>query len=174
MTDRFAICLPFTLIQEGGNSYDKHDPGGRTHKGIIQREYDAYRKRNGLPLQSDYAMSDAEVSDIYFNEYWLPYCPLLSPGLDLSFFDNAVNEGPYTAIVLYQRALGVKDDGAFGPLTEAALAGKDVRAVIKRYAQTRMSFYKSLSTFKYFGHGWTNRTNTIRDQSLEMVEVVTS
>ncbi|WP_346656139.1 glycosyl hydrolase 108 family protein [Bradyrhizobium sp. dw_78] len=51
---RFAICLPFTLKQEGGNSDDPHDPGGRTHKGIIQREYDKYRRSKGLPLRSDF------------------------------------------------------------------------------------------------------------------------
>jgi lysozyme family protein len=167
--DRFSICLPFTLKQEGGNSNDPHDPGGRTHKGIIQREYDAYRKRKGLPLQSDYAMSDAEVSDIYLNEYWLPYCPTLPPGLDLSFFDNAVNEGPHRATVLYQRALGVPDDGIFGDQTTKALIGQNVRSVVIRYAQARENFYTSLSTFKYFGKGWLSRVHAIRDQSLAMV-----
>jgi lysozyme family protein len=168
MTDRFTICLPFTLAQEGGNSNDLHDPGGRTHKGIIQREYDAYRRRKGLPLQSDYAMSDAEVSDIYLNEYWLPHCPGLPPGLDLSFFDNVVNEGPFRATVLLQRALAVHDDGVFGPQTAAAI-GPDIRSLIIRYAQARGNFYTSLATFKYFGKGWLSRVHTIRDQSLEMV-----
>lgn len=167
-TDRFLICLPFTLAQEGGNSNDLHDPGGRTHKGITQREYDAYRRRMGLPLQSDYAMSDAEVRDIYLKEYWLPDCPTLAPGLDLSFFDNAVNEGPFRAIVLLQRALAVHDDGVFGPETAAALVGRNVRATILRYAQNRENFYTSLPTFKYFGKGWLSRVHLIRDQSLEM------
>lgn len=167
-SNRFQICLPFTLKQEGGNSNDPHDPGGRTHKGIIQREYDKYRQSKGLPLQSDYLMSDGEVQDIYFNQYWLPYCPDLAPGLDLSFFDNAVNEGPFRAIVLLQRALAVHDDGIFGPATAAAI-GPDVRSLILRYAQARENFYTSLSTFKYFGKGWLSRVHTIRDQSLAMV-----
>jgi lysozyme family protein len=166
---RFTICLPFTLKQEGGNSNDPHDPGGRTHKGIIQREYDKYRRSKGLSLRSDYLMSDAEVADIYLNEYWLPHCPSLPPGLDLSFFDNAVNEGPFRAIVLYQRALDIHDDGVWGPQTEAALAGKDVRMTIIKFAQARENFYTSLSTFKYFGKGWLSRVHTIRDQSLAMV-----
>ncbi len=169
MTDRFAICLPFTLRQEGGNSNDPHDPGGRTHKGIIQREYDTYRRAKSLPLQSDYAMSDAEVSDIYLNQYWLPHCPTLPAGLDLSFFDNAVNEGPFRATVLYQRALGIHDDGVFGSATATALDGKDVRSTIVRFAQARENFYTSLSTFKYFGKGWLSRVHVIRDESLAMV-----
>jgi lysozyme family protein len=170
MASRFSICLPFTLKQEGGNSDDPHDPGGRTHKGIIQREYDKYRRSKGLPLQSDYAMSDAEVSDIYFNEYWMPHCPTLAPGLDLSFFDNAVNEGPFRAAVMLQRALSVPDDGAFGPKTAAAIVGQDVRALITRYSDARESFYKSLSTFQYFGKGWLSRVFAIREQSLAMVQ----
>jgi Glycosyl hydrolase 108 len=48
----------YTLAEEGGDSNDAHDPGGRTHKGIIQREYDRYRRQKGLPLQSDYLISD--------------------------------------------------------------------------------------------------------------------
>jgi lysozyme family protein len=168
-SDRFTVCLPFTLKQEGGNSNDPHDPGGRTHKGIIQREYDKYRRSKGLPLQSDFLMSDAEVADIYLNEYWLPHCPALPAGLDLSFFDNAVNEGPFRAITLYQRALGIHADGVFGPQTESALSGKDVRTVIAHFAQARENFYTSLPTFKYFGKGWLSRVHTIRDQSLAMV-----
>jgi lysozyme family protein len=167
--DRFAICLPFTLKQEGGNSNDPHDPGGRTHNGIIQREYDKYRKSKGLPLQSDFAMSDAEVSDIYRNEYWLPHCPGLADGLDLSFFDNAVNEGPFRAIVLLQRALVVDDDGILGEQTINAIAGYDVRALITRYADERASFYHSLLTFQYFGKGWISRVDEILKQSLAMV-----
>jgi lysozyme family protein len=170
VTDRFAIVLPFTLKQEGGNSDDKHDPGGRTHKGVIQREYDKYRRSKGLPLRSVFLMSDDEVEDIYRNEYWLPHCPALPAGLDLSFFDNAVNEGPYRAIVLYQRALDIHADGVWGPQTEAALIGKDVRMAIIRFAQARENFYTSLSTFKYFDKGWLSRVHAIRDQSLAMVE----
>lgn len=172
MTDRFGICLPFTLKQEGGNSNDPHDPGGRTHNGIIQREYDKYRRSKGLPLQSVYSASDAEVSDIYRNQYWLPHCPSLPPGVDLSFFDNAVNEGPFRATVLYQRALGVNGDGIFGPQTAAELAGKNTRDVITRYGNERANFYRSLSTFKYFGHGWISRVNAIRDASLAMADTL--
>lgn len=169
-TNRFLICLPYTLTQEGGNSNDPHDPGGRTHKGIIQREYDRYRQNKNLPLQSVYLASDAEVQDIYLNSYWLPHCPDMQPGLDLSFFDQAVNEGPRRAIILLQRALGIDDDGIYGPKTLSAIQSvADVSALIHAYAARRRNFYRSLSTFQYFGNDWIRRTNEIETQSIAIV-----
>lgn len=170
---RFTACLPFTLKEEGGNSNDKHDPGGRTSRGIIQREYDRYRTQHGAVLQSVYAMSDAEMHDIYFHEYWQPHCNTCPAGLDLSVFDNAVNEGPFRAVVMLQRALGITADGSFGPHTQqhvdADVAPKLRRDLISMYAQERESFYRALSAFKYFGSDWVGRTHRIRDASLEMV-----
>lgn len=167
----FELCLPFTLIEEGGNSNDPHDPGGRTHKGIIQREYDRYRRAKGLPLQSDFLMSDDEVREIYWTEYWLPHCPSLRPGVDLSFFDNCVNEGPHRATVLLQRALHVKDDGVWGPATQKAVdTAVNSVALIKEFSDWRARFYRSLGTFQYFGKGWLARVNYIESASLKMVQ----
>lgn len=169
--ERFYICLPYTLRQEGGNSNDPHDPGGRTHEGIVQREYDAYRQSKSLPLQSDYRASDAEVQDIYLNKYWLPHCPALKPGLDLSFFDQSVNEGPFEAIKLLQRALNIQADGIWGILTQGAVDGiTDLKVVITAYSNARAAFYRSLRTFQYFGADWLRRTNEIEQSSLGMVQ----
>lgn len=166
---RFLACLPFTLIEEGGNSDDPHDPGGRTHKGIIQREYDKYRQGKGLPLQSDYLMSDAEVQEIYWTGYWLPHCPTLAPGLDLSVFDNNVNEGPLRGTILLQRALGIVDDGQWGPETISAISRIiSIEDAIIQYSYQRSKFYMSLGTFKYFGKGWLARVDYIKKASLAM------
>jgi lysozyme family protein len=168
---QFLACLPFTLTEEGGNSNDPHDPGGRTHKGIIQREYDKYRQGKGLPLQSVYAASDDEVQEIYWTSYWLPHCPSLAPGLDLSFFDNCVNEGPLRAIILLQRALGVVADGQFGPATQSAIGRIiSIEDAIVQYSAQRANFYKALSTFQYFGKGWLARVDYIKKASLTMAQ----
>jgi lysozyme family protein len=167
----FEACLPFTLTEEGGNSNDPHDPGGRTHKGIIQREYDRYRRSKGLSLQSDYAMSDDEVREIYWTEYWLPHCPGLRPGLDLSYFDNCVNEGPRRATILLQQALHVQADGVWGPGTQKAVdAATNIVALVKEYSEWRARFYRGLGTFQYFGKGWIARVNYIERASLKMVK----
>lgn len=168
---QFELCLPFTLTEEGGNSDDPHDPGGRTHKGIIQREYDRYRRSKGLPLQSDYLMSDDEVREIYWTEYWLPHCPTLAPGIDLSYFDNCVNEGPLQANRLLQRALHIPADGVWGPATQKAAEGiSNPIAFIHEFSDWRARFYRSLRTFQYFGKGWIARVTYIERASLDMAK----
>lgn len=171
LSDRFLTCLPLTLRQEGGNSNDPHDPGGRTHEGIIQREYDRYRQSKNLLLQSVYLASDIEVQDIYLNSYWLPHCPDLPAGLDMAFFDQCVNEGPREATLLLQRALGIGADGMFGPNTLTAVRSiTDIKTVIVKYSDARRAFYRSLRTFQYFGTDWIRRTNEIQAESIVMIQ----
>lgn len=168
----FLRCLPFTLKEEGGYSNDAHDPGGMTMEGIIQREYDKYRVTHNLPTQWVKKISDDEMHDIYFHEYWLPHCPELPPGMDMQFFDNAVNEGPHASIVLMQRALQVASDGAWGTQTQTAIPTERdaVRIAVSRYGEARKSYYRSLRGFRYFGTDWIRRTDNITSASLKMIE----
>lgn len=168
---KFERCLPDTLKQEGGFSNDKHDPGGATMDGIIQREYDSFRRRNDLPLQSVRHISGDEMRTIYFNEYWLPHCPVLVPGLDLSFFDQAVNEGQHEAVILLQRSLAIHADGVWGAQTDDAVIGAEriPRQLIINYSNHRANFYRGLKNFRFFGADWLRRTNEIEAQSLAMV-----
>lgn len=179
MTDRFDVCWPFTLAQEcplpsdwsnpHNFSNDAHDPGGETMCGIIQREYDAYRKHKGLPVQDVRHLTRDEGHDIYYNSYWLPECPKLVPGVDMVFFDEAVNAGPSAAIKMLQRALGISVDGIWGDETEkAAMAISNSSAVVKAFTAAREAYYRALSGFRYFGHGWINRSETIEAIALKM------
>lgn len=161
MADRFSVCLPFILKEEGGNDDDPHDPGGRTSRGIIQREYDGYRCSKCEPTQDVWCASDDEVSDIYQQQYWLPYCPQMAPGIDLVFFDIAVNSGPVEAAKLLQRGLGVQTDGHIGIVTKAALSSADPVHLIAAVCDAHRAFYRSLRTFRYFGKGWLKRVSDI-------------
>lgn len=171
MTDRFPACLPFILQMEGGNDDDPHDPGGRTSRGVIQREYDAYRARKGEPHQDVWHASDSEIADIYQHQYWQPYCPLMPAGVDLEYFDMCVNNGPHEAAILLQRALGVNADGRIGLVTEAAIAKANPRDLIVQISQHRAAFYRALSTFKYFGRGWINRVDFIEGAAMKLAAV---
>lgn len=171
---RFEACLPEMLKQEGGYSNDAHDPGGMTMWGIIQREYDLKRRQWGLPTQWVKKISVDERNTIYFTDYWLPYGPSLPNGLDLEFFDLDVNGGAHRAVVTLQRALGVHDDGLYGQHTQDAVnaamaAGDDaVLRLIDAFRDQREAFYRSLSTFKFFGKGWIRRSEEIEAEAETM------
>lgn len=169
--DRFPACLPLTLRQEApdstdwGNrknfSDDPHDPGGATMNGIIQTEYDKWRKAHGLPTQPVRKITQAEGYAIYRQNYWLPHCPTLPPGLDLQFFDCAVNQGVGEATKILQVALGVESDGDFGPQTQAAVQAANVHDAIQRFTARRLGVYRETRNFQYFGEDWTRRADQI-------------
>jgi len=176
---RFTACWPFTLIQEcplpndwsnrRNFSNDAHDPGGETMCGVIQREYDHYRRSKGLPLQDVSKISRTEGADIYYNSYWLPECPKLPAGLDLQFFDEAVNAGPGAATLILQRSLQITADRAWGPQTDAAVkAITNPVGIIKAFTIERQAYYRALSGFKYFGTDWIRRSMEIGADALKM------
>jgi lysozyme family protein len=176
---RFLACWPFTLIQEcplpndwsnpRNFSNDAHDPGGETMCGIIQREYDIYRKSKGLPLQDVRHLTRDEGADIYYNSYWLPECPRLPSGLDMQFFDEAVNAGPGAATLILQRALGITADRAWGPQTDAAVKGiTNVVSTINSFTSHRADYYRGLRGFQYFGTDWIRRTQEIGAEAVKM------
>lgn len=179
---RFQACWPKTLAQEcpfpndwsnsRNFSNDAHDAGGKTMCGIIQREYDHFRHAAGEPLRDVRQITRDEGEDIYYG-YWMPYCDTLPAGLDLSFFDMAVNGGPHEATILLQRALNISADGSFGPQTENAIAAlktpDDVAKAIHAFAAERENAYRHMRGFPYFGQGWLRRTWTIQSQSQVMV-----
>ena len=110
-SSRFLACLPFVLKEEGGYSNTPGDHGGATNFGIIQAEYNSFRHFAGLPVQSVKLITKDEYRAIYWASYWNPHCPDLSPGLDLSFFNIAVNGGPVRAVKILQQVVGVSVDG---------------------------------------------------------------
>ena len=168
MPDRFAACLPFILMMEGGNDDDPYDHGGRTSRGVIQREYDVYRRQHGLPTRDVWSASDAEIADIYQHAYWLPIAPTLPAGVDLVYFDVAVNAGPGQAAKQLQRALGVAVDGAIGPATHAAVAAQSPVDLVNRFSSVRRSFYHALAQYPRYGKGWISRVDQIEKAALEM------
>lgn len=168
-TNRYPLCLPFILQAEGGNDDDPNDPGGRTSRGIIQREYNAYRAAKGEPTRDVWTATDAEVSDIYEHKYWLPLCPTMPAGVDLIYFDVAVNAGPGQAAKQLQRALGVTADGAIGPITLAALKAANPADLIPKFSDVRRGFYRALAQFPRYGRGWLARVDMIEAAAKKMV-----
>jgi lysozyme family protein len=169
MQANWDFCLKATLSEEGGNDDDPHDHGGRTSRGIIQREYDAYRKRKKLPTRDVWKADDSEIHDIYNISFWQPWCPQLPSGIDMEFFDMAVNGGPHESTLLLQRALGVKADGHIGIITLQAIEAANPTDIVGKFAANREHFYRSLAQFPRYGHDWLARTKRIRLAGLHLI-----
>ena len=166
--DAFERCLAVTLRWEGGNDNDPRDPGGKTSRGILQSEWDAWRQsHSGLP-QDVWSAPQAQIEAIYREEYWDRHlCAQMAPGVDLAVFDFRVNSGRGIRVV--QSIIGVEADGEVGPLTLAALAAVPAGQLIDRICDARMTYLQGLAVWPTFGRGWTNRVNDVRAQAHTMI-----
>lgn len=147
----FPRAAAFTMAQEGGAKVSDHaaDPGGLTKYGISQRAYPSLDIR---------ALTEAEALAIYKRDYWdrvrgdeLPW------PLDLALFDFVFHSGSGNAVTTLQRLLGVKADGAVGPVTLATSAKSAPVALAHNLNAERLLFLSSLKTWPNFGRGWTRR-----------------
>lgn len=169
----FDACLKPLLEHEGGNDDDPQDPGGRTSRGIIQREWDEYVKRHpGLPSDV-WDAPDSCVADIYRKQYWdVLRCDDLPAGVDYAVFDYGVNSGVSRAAKALQRFIGASIDGEIGPDT-IYLADGDPEGDISKICDERLAFLQGLHTWPRFGRGWTTRVNEVRALALKMAAAAT-
>lgn len=139
---------------EGGYAFSAKDPGGETKFGISKRSYPSL----------NIARLDRETAKaIYHKDFWLPLGDDAHPAIKFQAFDFAVNSGIQTALRKLQRAIGVADDGHFGPRSRARLAELAVSDVLMLYLAERLEFMTSLSTWDAFGRGWARRiANNLR------------
>jgi lysozyme family protein len=159
----FRKCLPLLLQHEGGNDDDPRDPGGRTSRGILQREWDVWRLlHQGLPSDVWQAPQD-QVEAIYKQNYWDALrCDELPSGVDFAVFDYGVNSGIGRAAKVLQRLVGADVDGEIGPQTIGATLRVDPKTLVGQICDERVAFLKGLSTWPTFGRGWTRRVSEVR------------
>lgn len=158
----FQRSLRLVLIDEGGCDDDPHDHGGRTAHGIIQREFDGYCARKGIERRDVWAITPAEYTEIYHDQYWEPWCDRLPAGLDYAFFDACVNAGPAAAARLLQRVLKVRVDGHIGEATLGRLSRVyNMEEFIHEYCDARRAFYRALAQFPRYGRGWLARVDHV-------------
>lgn len=153
----FDRCLPFIRKEEGGNSDDPHDHGGRTSRGIIQREYDSWLQERGEEPGDVFQASDQVIDSIYYfgtkqDHYWLPRCPALASGVNLVYFNIAVNGGHGQADKILARSIGGTDS-----------------ETVERMCDNLEHFYRSLKQFPRYGNDWLGRTARCRALARKMV-----
>ncbi len=140
----FERCLAVTLKWEGGYSNHPDDPGGPTMRGVIQREYDAWRGKHGKRARPVRQIEEDELREIYRSEYWDAMdCGGLAPGMDLCVFDAAVNSGVRRARAWCAQA-----------------------SEIDAFCDLRLGFLRRLGRlWRVFGTGWTRRVASIRNEA---------
>ena len=164
----FAKSLAFVLKDEGGNDDDPQDHGGRTSRGITQREFTAWLTEQALPDSDVWQASDQQIETIYHDEYWEPLCDNIPTGTDYLYFDMAVNSGPHEATLLLQRAVGVTADGRIGPISRLAISAADPATLIETYSTEKIAFYQELHQPKFI-KGWLNRVADVKANALTMI-----
>jgi lysozyme family protein len=151
---QFDTLLPLILKHEGVSSTnptayanDPNDPGGETKFGISQREWSLLRVKPqfaNFPAATRDLTQD-QATAIYHSIYYVQPFDELPPGPALIAFDCNVNEG--IGVKILQRAIGVNDDGQWGPLSENALryALRNVPGLTEELLWQRIAHYVSIS-----------------------------
>lgn len=154
-----------------GKVNDATDRGGKTNYGITQRVYNEWNESRQSGERDVWEISQAEVYAIYEYNYWnVCKCSQLPQGIDLCVFDAAVNHGPRKSIQFLQRAVGVVDDGEFGPQTQRAIdqdsSVERINYLLTGCLIAREHFYAAIvhndQKQEKFLRGWMNRLNALR------------
>jgi lysozyme family protein len=143
----FDTAFERLLGHEGGYVNHPNDPGGETNWGISKRSYPHVDIKN---------LTITAAKTIYLRDFWTPLGDT-DPAIKFQVFDFAVNSGIQTAIRKLQTAVGVADDGNWGPVSAARLAELDKNDVLMRFIAQRLRFWSSLSVWPAFGKGWARR-----------------
>jgi lysozyme family protein len=130
---------------EGGYVNDANDPGGETKWGISKRSY---------PALSIKDLTREQAKEIYRTDFWNRIGVALPKSIMFQVFDAAINHGPGNAVRMAQRAVGVADDGYWGPRSNSALFALDENDVLMLFLAERGEYMAKLSTFPSFGRGW--------------------
>lgn len=119
-----------TIAREGGFVDHPDDPGGATNMGITRATLSRHLGRTATRAEVR-DLDRATARAIYQAEYMdAPgFSRIADPGLREVLFDAGVLWGPDRPVRWLQRALGVAEDGVLGPVTQAAVAAADPRAL---------------------------------------------
>ncbi len=145
----FSTAINRVLGSEGGYANDPNDPGGETNWGISKR---AHPDLDIASLTRDQAVA------IYKTELWDRIAPDNLPAfVQFQVLDFAINSGIGTAIRYLQRAVGVADDGVWGPISAQAVTIMPPCDLALRYLAARLDFLTRLHNWPTAGRGWARR-----------------
>lgn len=145
----FEIVFERVLGHEGKYVNNKKDPGGETNWGISKRSF---------PWVDIKKLSRKGALIIYKQYFWdVLKAERFVDGVAYQLSDFAVNSGIPAAIKALQRAVGVKDDGLWGPISQAAADRTSETDMIMLILAERIELMTSLKNWDDAGKGWSNR-----------------
>jgi lysozyme family protein len=177
MQSNWDNAFNLMLQSEGGFTDDARDPcnhlpdgrAGCTNYGVTQTAWEEYVGHK-VSTQDMRDLTREQISPFYKRKYWdAVRGDELPVGLDYLSFDYAVNAGPGRSIKTLQAAVGVPQDGGFGPMTMAAVLAVDPHELIEKFSQAKEAFYRSLNTFETYGKGWLNRVAAVKVKAETML-----
>lgn len=142
----FFNALDIVFASEGGYSNNKNDKGGPTNMGVTQKTYDDYCKRHHLKTKDVKKLSQNDIIQVYYNDYWV------KSGLNKE-------DDPIKSLILFDTAVlhGVGRTKEFL---------KRSNGDIQKILDLRREHYKKRSdidpTQKQFEKGWNNRVNKLQ------------
>ncbi len=154
MSDKFEIMIKRIAPLEGGylspeEARRQGDPGGETHWGISKRAYPDVDIKN---------LTWEGAVRLYRRDYWdRVHGDQLPNAIAYAMLDAAINSGWTKSIMWLQEAVGVADDGKFGPMTLAAVQNADPADVMLKLVAQRLEFMTRLSNWPVNSRGWARR-----------------
>lgn len=146
---KFETAIERVLKIEGRYNNNMHDPGGETNYGISKRSYPNLDIKN---------LTREQAIEIYRRDFWENiHAEQLYDGVAYQSLDFAINSGIGVAIRALQRALGVVDDGLWGPVSGAAAKTLSEAKQIMRLNAERLDFMRKLPNWSYASKGWAAR-----------------
>lgn len=109
----FESAISYVLANEGTDSNDAADHGGRTRFGITEAE----ARRHGYDVRK---LTLDQAKGIYLKDYWR-FDAITDQRVATKLLDMSVNLGLGTAIKMAQREARAPVDGVFGPATAALI-----------------------------------------------------
>ena len=153
----FQTAFDLLITHEGGFSNHPDDPGGATMYGVTEA---VARAEGYTGAMRDLTLDFAK--QVYRKRYWdACRCDQMPDVLRYPLFDAAVNSGPGQAIKWLQSAVGVKVDGAIGPVTQQAVNMAAPQPTRQKMIGNRLRFMTQLSNWPSFSKGWARRIAAI-------------
>ena len=158
---RFQAFTDEVIRIEGGYVNDPDDPGGETKYGITKR----------LAVSQGYKgrmidMNHTDAKEIYRKAFWnASLASAIMNDASFNIYLLSIHSGNKQAILILQRAIGVKDDGVAGIATMNAISQSSESLLIEALCYRTLDFYVLISPktrYKYI-MGWRNRLLSSRN-----------